>query len=55
MQEITLLEGLGVKGDAHAGVKVQHLYDIKCRDPDAANLRQVRVAPQLRTCLCCNC
>ena len=40
--EITLLEGLGVEGDAHAGATVQHLYDKK-RHPDAPNLRQVHL------------
>ena len=39
---ITLLAGLGVEGDAHAGVTVQHLYRLK-RDPEAANLRQVHL------------
>ncbi|WP_409432097.1 MOSC domain-containing protein [Litorimonas sp. RW-G-Af-16] len=38
--EITLIAGLGVEGDAHAGVTVQHLFDKK-RNPDAPNLRQV--------------
>ena len=37
---ITLLEGLGVAGDAHAGRTVQHLYRVK-RDPGAPNLAQV--------------
>jgi MOSC domain-containing protein YiiM len=39
---ITLLEGLGVEGDAHCGVTVQHLYDIK-KEPGRANLRQVHL------------
>ena len=39
---INLIAGLGVEGDAHAGVKVQHLSRIR-RDPDAANLRQVHL------------
>lgn len=42
MAEITLLEGLGVAGDAHAGVTVQHLHRIKM-DPTAPNLRQVHL------------
>ena len=37
---ITLLAGLGVEGDAHAGATVQHLYRIK-RDAAAPNLAQV--------------
>ena len=40
--EIYLLKGLGVKGDAHMGEKIQHLYD-KRRDPDRPNLRQVHL------------
>ena len=37
---ITLLEGLGVEGDAHMGRTVQHLYRVK-RDAGAPNLAQV--------------
>jgi MOSC domain-containing protein YiiM len=40
--ELTLLTGLGVEGDAHAGRTVQHLSRI-ARDPKAANLRQVHL------------
>ena len=39
---IRLLEGLGVEGDSHAGVTVQHLSRIK-RDPTTPNLRQVHL------------
>jgi MOSC domain-containing protein YiiM len=39
---ITLVRGLGVEGDAHAGVTVQHRYDRK-RDPSRPNLRQVHL------------
>ena len=39
---ITLLEGLGVGGDAHAGVTVQHLSRI-ARNPSQVNLRQVHL------------
>ncbi len=39
---ITLIAGLGVKGDAHLGKTVQHLYH-KRRNPDAPNLRQVHL------------
>ena len=42
--EIVLLEGLGVEGDAHAGVTVQHLYRIKL-DRKAPNLAQVHFLP----------
>ena len=41
-KHITLIAGLGVEGDAHAGASVQHLYD-KVRDPDRPNLRQVHL------------
>lgn len=40
--EITLLTGLGVEGDAHLGVTVQHLSRIKI-DPTQPNLRQVHL------------
>jgi len=40
--KITLIAGLGVKGDAHAGKTVQHRYD-KARTPDTPNLRQVHL------------
>jgi MOSC domain-containing protein YiiM len=40
--EITLVRGLGVAGDAHAGVTVQHLSRVR-RDPTAPNLRQVHL------------
>lgn len=42
VQEIRLLEGLGVEGDAHAGVLVQHLSRVR-RDPTQPNLRQVHL------------
>jgi MOSC domain-containing protein YiiM len=40
--EITLLAGLGVEGDAHLGVTVQHLSRVKA-DPTQPNLRQVHL------------
>ena len=40
--EIRLLAGLGVEGDAHLGVTVQHLSRVK-RDPTQPNLRQVHL------------
>jgi MOSC domain-containing protein YiiM len=40
--EITLLAGLGVEGDAHAGVTVQHRSRVR-RDPTQPNLRQVHL------------
>lgn len=40
--EITLIEGFGVEGDAHAGTTVQHLHLIKV-DAGAPNLRQVHL------------
>ena len=39
---ITLVAGLGVTGDAHAGVTVRHRSRV-ARDPGAANLRQVHL------------
>ncbi len=41
-QAITLLEGIGVEGDAHAGATDQHRYT-KRRDPHRPNLRQVHL------------
>lgn len=40
--EITLVAGLGVRGDAHAGVTVQHRSRV-ARDPSQPNLRQVHL------------
>ena len=40
--EIALLAGLGVEGDAHAGVTVRHLYRVR-KDPTAPNLCQVHL------------
>lgn len=39
---ITLLEGLGVQGDAHCGKTVQHRSRV-ARDPNQPNLRQVHL------------
>ena len=39
---ITLVAGLGVLGDAHAGTLVQHRSLVR-RDPDQPNLRQVHL------------
>jgi MOSC domain-containing protein YiiM len=39
---IHLLERLGVKGDAHAGIMVKHRSRV-ARDPDQLNLRQVHL------------
>ena len=41
-EAITLLEGLGVEGDAHAGSTVKHRSRV-ARDPSAPNLRQVHL------------
>jgi MOSC domain-containing protein YiiM len=41
-ENITLLEGLGVEGDAHCGKNVQHLSRI-AKDPRRPNLRQVHL------------
>jgi MOSC domain-containing protein YiiM len=40
--EIALLAGLGVEGDAHAGVTVRHRYRVR-KDPAAPNLCQVHL------------
>ncbi len=40
--QITLVEGLGVAGDAHAGVTVKHRSRV-VRDPTQPNLRQVHL------------
>jgi len=40
--EIVLLDGLGVEGDAHAGVTVQHRSRVAV-DPTQPNLRQVHL------------
>ena len=42
VDEITLIEGLGVEGDSHAGVTVQHRSRVR-RDPTQPNLRQVHL------------
>lgn len=41
-ESITLVEGLGVEGDAHAGTTVKHRSRV-ARDPSAPNLRQVHL------------
>ena len=43
--QIDLEAGLGVTGDAHRGVTVQHLSRVKA-DPTAPNLRQVHLIQQ---------
>jgi MOSC domain-containing protein YiiM len=40
--EVHLVEGLGVHGDSHAGVTVQHLSRVR-RRPEEPNLRQVHL------------
>lgn len=41
-EAITLVEGMGVAGDAHAGTLVQHRSRVR-RDPNQPNLRQVHL------------
>jgi MOSC domain-containing protein YiiM len=41
---ISIIEGFGVEGDAHAGKKVRHRYLVK-KDPGRLNLRQVHLIP----------
>lgn len=43
-ESITLVAGLGVLGDAHAGTLVQHRSRVR-RDPNQPNLRQVHLIP----------
>jgi MOSC domain-containing protein YiiM len=43
--QITLLAGIGIAGDAHAGVTVQH-RSRAARDPAQPNLRQVHLLPR---------
>jgi MOSC domain-containing protein YiiM len=42
LPEITLLAGLGVAGDAHAGVMIKHRSRVR-QDPTQPNLRQVHL------------
>lgn len=42
---VTLVAGLGVEGDAHAGARVQHRSRV-ARDPEQPNLRQVSLFTQ---------
>lgn len=39
---VRLIEGLGIEGDAHAGVTTQHLHQQR-QDPTRPNLRQVHL------------
>lgn len=42
VEQITLVAGFGVEGDAHGGATVQHLSRVR-RDPNQPNLRQVHL------------
>ena len=42
VDEVLLVEGWGIDGDAHAGTTVQHLSRV-ARDPSQPNLRQVHL------------
>jgi len=42
VDNVTLVEGLGVEGDAHFGKTVKHRYLVK-KDPTKPNLRQVHL------------
>lgn len=44
-ESITLIAGIGVEGDAHAGATVRHRFDRR-RDREAPNLRQVHLIHQ---------
>jgi len=39
---ISLIQGLGVEGDAHMGEKVKHRFDVR-KNPNKPNLRQVHI------------
>lgn len=41
-ESVTLLAGLGVEDDVHAGEKVRHRFRVR-QDPDQPNLRQVHL------------
>jgi MOSC domain-containing protein YiiM len=41
-EQITIVEGIGVEGDAHSGATVQHRSRV-ARDPSQPNLRQVHL------------
>jgi MOSC domain-containing protein YiiM len=45
VDEIRVIAGLGVEGDAHAGTTVQHRSRV-ARNPDTPNLRQVHLIHQ---------
>lgn len=45
VDEIDLVEGVGVRGDAHAGATVKHRSRV-ARDPSTPNLRQVHLIHQ---------
>ena len=42
VESLTLIAGLGVEGDAHAGVTVKHRSRV-ARDPSQPNLRQLHL------------
>lgn len=42
LEHVTLLAGLGVEGDSHAGATVQHRSRVR-RDPTQPNLRQIHL------------
>ncbi|MCL3859517.1 MOSC domain-containing protein [Actinotalea sp. K2] len=42
VDSVTLIEGWGIEGDAHAGPTVKHRFQV-ARDPHAPNLRQVHL------------
>ena len=43
-EAVTLIPGIGVEGDAHAGARVKHRSRVRA-DPDQPNLRQVHLIP----------
>ncbi|MGJ6979150.1 MOSC domain-containing protein [Aestuariimicrobium soli] len=45
LEQVTLVEGIGVEGDAHAGVSVKHRSRV-AKNPSTPNLRQVHLMHQ---------
>jgi len=41
-QQVEVIKGIGLKGDAHAGIKVKHRSRV-AKDPNQPNLRQVHL------------
>lgn len=44
-QFIRAVAGFGVEGDAHAGIKIQHIYNQR-KNPDQVNTKQIHIISQ---------